>query len=50
MSPEEEEVALVVQRHDLATTELGERGEELAKHATDSVTQKGSEAVEDELG
>lgn len=50
MSPEEEEVALVVQSHDLAATELGKRREQLAEHAADSVTEEGGEAVEDQLG
>jgi hypothetical protein len=50
VSPEEQEVTLVVQCHHLATTELGKRGEELAEHATNGVTEKGGEAVEDELG
>lgn len=49
MSSKKEEVALVVQRGYLASTELGEGGEELGKHASDRVTQKRCEAVEDEF-
>lgn len=50
VSPEEQEVTLVVQCHDLATTELGEGREEVAKHAADSATEQRREAVKDELG
>lgn len=50
MSPEEQEVTLVVQGGNLTTAELGHWGEELCPHATDGVTEQCGEAVEDELG
>lgn len=50
MSPEEEEVALVVESRNLAATELGQWRKELSPHATDSVTEERGETVEDELG
>jgi hypothetical protein len=50
VSPEEQEVTLVVQRRDLASAELGHWGEELSPHGTDRVTEERGEAVQDELG
>lgn len=50
MSPEEQEVSLVVQRHDLPALEFGQRREEVLEHLADAVTERGDEAVEDELG
>lgn len=50
MSPEEQEVTLVVQRRDLTSAELGHWGEELGPHSTNRVTKERGEAVQDELG
>lgn len=50
VSPEEEEVALVVQRHDLSAAEHWEGREERAKQPTDGVTQQRREAIQDQLG
>ena len=49
MAPEEQEIALVVQRDDLPALKLGQRWEEVLKHLANGVTKRGDEAVEDEL-
>jgi len=49
MAPEEQEIALVVQRDDLPALELGQRWEEVLEHLANGVTKRGDEAVEDEL-
>lgn len=46
VAPEEEKVALVVQRHDLPALELGQRGEHRLEEPADGVPQTGDEAVE----
>lgn len=50
MSSEEEKVALVVQRDDLSSAELGQRGEEGPEKPANRVTEEGGKVVKDELG
>lgn len=50
MTPEEEEVPLVVQSDDLSATELGKRREKGAKKPSDRITEEGGEVIQDELG
>ncbi len=50
VSPEKEEVPLVVEGDYLSTLELGHRWEERLEEAADCVAQPSYEAVQDELG
>ena len=50
MSPEEEEVSLVVQCNDLPALELRHGREESLEETADGVAKAGDEAVQDELG
>lgn len=50
MPPEEEEVALVVQRDDLSPAEHRLRREERAEESTNGETEQGVEIVENQLG
>lgn len=49
MSPEEDEVALVVQCSNLATLELGDMGEQRGEHSSNSVTKTSVEVVENQF-
>lgn len=49
MSPEENEITLVVKSRNLTTLELWDMGEEGGKHSSDGVTETGVEVVEDQF-
>lgn len=50
MPAQEDVIALVVQRDDLAARELGLGGEEGAEEVRGQQTERGAEIIEDELG
>ena len=49
MSPEKDEVTLVVQSSDLTTLELGNMGEERSKHSSNGMAKTSVEVVEDQF-
>lgn len=49
MTPEKQEVSLIVQGDDLSTFEFGHGGIERLEHSADHVSESRNEAVEDEF-